>query len=195
MKFKGKEESIRKGEKTEEKPISCKIPPVYVGPGRVRCWKHDSALSVNIFYIVLHFIHCSPLWEYLVNPWAPLVSLSKWVSSVTKPPRSWEKVTPCKKLRPRNKSDSQTTIHDFSDPSSRVYYTIQNFPSIRKWRGNKNSYNFTPLFYCGVEESISWPCFQLHSYLPWKYLFYLQDSKSDAHIQTISGKTLDVPSH
>lgn len=53
MKFKGKEEeSIRKGEKTEEETISCKIPPVYVRPGMVRGWKHDSTLSIHIFSLL-----------------------------------------------------------------------------------------------------------------------------------------------
>lgn len=44
-----KEESVWEGEKVGKKAISCKIQPAYVGPGRVRNWKHDSALSVNIF--------------------------------------------------------------------------------------------------------------------------------------------------
>lgn len=59
----------------------------------------------------------------------------------------------------------KTTIYDFwVYYMSRVYYTTQNFPSIRREKEKQKFLQFcsTPS-YCRVEESISWPCSQLSS--------------------------------
>lgn len=147
---KGKKRSQYWKEKRQrKKTISCKISPVYVGPARVRSWKHDSALSINIF-----FLHCPLLWEYLVNLWAPLVSLYTWVSTVNKHPRSWEKVTPWKKnWGPESKSDSQNyspwffwsfvqgLLHHIKLPKHKKIKGKQKFlqfhPSILLWGGGE----------------------------------------------------------
>lgn len=59
----------------------------------------------------------------------------------------------------------KTTIHDFwVYYMSRVYYTTQNFPSLRREKGKQKFLQFRPTpSCCRVEESISWPCSQLSS--------------------------------
>lgn len=134
--------------KDGRKTISCKISPVYVGPGRVRGLKAWYCIKYKHF-----FLPCSPLWEYLVNSWAPHVSLSTWVSSINSPQEVGRKWPHVKNWGPESKSDSQNynpwlfwsfvqgLLHHTKLPEHKKVKGKQKFlqfhPSILLWDGGE----------------------------------------------------------